>query len=304
VVGGFHGWVGYYAKLVAGRTILLPRRAPRQISTPERALGFVLLALLAALTGLFLLAGARPGPAGLPAPAATAPAAALPLKSPGGWGRGAIESYGPETLFEKINGKADAYLVFDVAGLEFAGYARPEDPDSYVDVYLYDMAEPLNAFGIYRAQRSGTEKRLDAPDEGCAVGASAFARRGRYYLEVLASGADCAAEARALAAAVAAALPAPAAAVEDPPWFPREGLRIVRYEPETSFGLANAFVAIYEDGTQVVVAPGGEAELRAARETLEFLGTACVFAVSADEVVGIVGSADKARLERLLEVER
>jgi hypothetical protein len=271
----------------------------------ERRVGYGLLVLLAAVVGLFLLAGARPGPAGLPPPPSAARSGLLPLTTPGGWPRGEIESYDADSLFEKINGKDGAYLALDFQALAFASYARPTDPSTYIDVYLYDMHAPLHAYGIYRAQRSGNEQELDAGEEAGTVGASVFARKDRFYLEVIASGEDAAAEARALAKAVAQALPAEHDPVTDPAFLPRVGLRSVNYVLESGLGidaLTDAFLAVYADGTQVVVARPASpvAACKEALESFAFLKTPAEFATRGAYAVGVVGAPDPARAKALL----
>jgi hypothetical protein len=272
----------------------------------ERRVGYGLLLLLAAIVALFLLAGARPGPAGLPPPpAAAGQGALLPLTTPGGWPRGEIERYDADSLFEKINGKADAYLALDFEALAFASYARPDDPATYIDVYLYDMRAPLHAYGIYRVQRSGNEQALDAGEEAGATGAAVFLRKDRFYLEVIASASSAAAEARALAGAVAAALPVEHDPVSDPAYLPRAGLQNVRYVLESGLGieaLTNAFLASYADGTQVVVArpESPEAACREALESFAFLKTPAEFATQGPYAVGVVGAPDPARGKALL----
>ena len=287
------------------RANVLPRRRPRQPSVRERRVGYGLLLLLAALVGLFLLAGARPGPAGLPPPPATTRGALLPLTTPGGWPRGEIDTYDADSLFEKINGKADAYLALAFEALACASYARPDDPATYIDVYLYDMQAPLHAYGIYRVQRSGNEQALEAGEEAGAMGASVFARKDRFYLEVIASGKDAAAEARALAQAIARALPAENDPVTDPAYLPRNGLKSVRYVLESGLGidaLTDAFVAVYADGAQVVVArpAAPEAACKEALESFAFLKTPAEFVAKGVYLVGVVSAPDPARGKALL----
>jgi len=287
------------------RATVLPRRRARQPSVRERRVGYGLLLLLAAILGFFLLAGARPGPAGLPPPPATSQGALLPLTTPGGWPRGEIERYDADSLFEKINGKADAYLALAFEALACASYARPDDPEIYIDVYLYDMSKPLHAYGIYRVQRSGNEQALEAGEEAGAVGASVFARQDRFYIEVIASGPDAAAEARALAMAIADVLPAEHDPVADPSYLPRTGLKSVRYVLEGGLGvdaLTDAFLAVYADGAQVVVArpASPEAACKEALETFAFLKTPAEFAVVGPYAVGVVGAPDPARAKALL----
>lgn len=292
-----------YRPGVSRHTTIVPRRKPRTPSPTERVVGVVLLLILAGLAALFLLAGAGAGPAGLPEPAAEASAGALPLTSPAGWPRGEIERYDAGNLFEKIDGKDAAYLAYDVVGLEFASYADPADPTVYADVYLYDLGEPLNAFGVFRAQRTGDEAGVDLGEEGAGGGAALFARKGRHYLEVVGSGPAAGAEVRALAGAICDALPASAAPVTVPPWFAPEMLASVRYVRREALGmesLGDAWIAAYEDGLQVVVAKcaspqAAEAAAKEARDNFGFLGTPAEFGAEREYAFGVVGQAEEAR---------
>lgn len=274
-------------------------------------MGWLLISLLALVVGLFVLSGTRPPPRGLPETAIPA-TGSLPMVSPGGWPRGQIETYDAQTLFEKIDGAADAYLAYDFDGLEFASYTDPARPEAYVDVYLYVMGAPLDAFGIYRAQRGVTEEMIDAGDEACASGNAVFARTGRHYLEVTASGTETAAEARALARALAARPETPGDAVRMPVAFPREGLETVGFDRKDALGveaLGDAFLALYEDGTQVVVArcPTADAAAAAAteaRETYGFLGGPATFEVDGRWIIGVVGAPSEERGRALLDAVR
>jgi hypothetical protein len=268
----------------------------------------VILLLLAVLLGLFIVAGGRAGPPSLVAQEAPVTATPFALTSPAGWPRGEIEHYDVDGLFEKINGKADAYIDYDIIDLTFAGYSKPTDPSVYVDVYVYDMAESLNAYGIYRSQRSGKETAVALGEEACGSGSAFFARKGRHYLEVVGSSGAATQEARALLGAVLAALPAGKAPVGDPAWFPEEGRSRILYARKNALGvesLTDAFLARYEDGARAAVARF-ESEADAAKaqseavETYEFLGTPAHFVVSGKLVIGALGSKDAKRLEALV----
>ena len=295
-------------RAVKRRSSLLPRRPARKISKREHAIGLALLALMGVTLGLFVLAGRRDGPPSLIAGEAPLVVSPYALKSPAGWPRGAVEDYDVDSLFEKINGKADAYVAFDVVGLTFAGYTKPEDPGIYVDLYVYDMAEPLNAYGIYRTQRSGREKPMTVAEEGCSSGSAFFGRKGRHYVEAVGSGPEATAEAGALLNTVLAALPAGQAPVQDPTWFPAEGRLRVQYARSNALGveaLGDAFLARYSDGVDAIVArcasaAEAEAARKEAEETLEFLSTPALFVVLGETVVGAVGSKDEERLSALV----
>jgi hypothetical protein len=295
------------------RAPLFPRRRPRTPRSAERTLGLILLLALGIVVGLFVLSGTRAGPPGLPERTAEAsPSGPWPALSPSGWPRGEAGTYDERTLYEKIDGKAESYLAYDFRSLAFSSYVAP-DGAAYVDVYLYDMGAPLDAFGVFRAQRTGTEERVDLGDEGVASGLALFARRGRHYLEALAGTEDAAAEALGLARDVLARLPAEGPPVAEPAGLPREGLRTVRFDRRDALGvegLKDAFVALYADGTRLVVAdyPAAEAAQAAAREAeemLAFLGEPVSSGVVGRRLVLVVGPAEEARRialrDRLLE---
>jgi hypothetical protein len=290
--------------------LLLPRRPARTPSRRERFVGFSLLAVLLVAVGLFAATRGLPGPPALPeTEAAPLSSGTLAPRSPAGWPRGAVETYGADALFEKINGKADSYLAYRFGSLSFASYANPAEADAWVDVYVYEMAEPLDAFGVHRAQRSGAEEVVPVGDEGVRAGDAVFFRRGRHYVEVLASGAPARAEALALAEALGRSLPAGPGAVATPAGLPVEGLVALRFQRSGALGvdaLTDAFVATYGDGTRILIATLAAADLaaaaaREAEENLRFLGQAATFVASGPRVVGVVGPADESRRKSLVE---
>jgi len=90
-------------------------------------------------------------------------AALLPLTDiPEGWAVGEsgdryIETFNADNLYEKINGRAESFLQYDVTGMAYSYYQPDEDDSGEVQLYIFDMSTPLNALGKY-----GTEK----PAEG------------------------------------------------------------------------------------------------------------------------------------------
>jgi hypothetical protein len=294
------------------RQKLLPKRRRRSPSATERITGFSLLLLLAGIVALVMSGGAGAGPAGLPTPdqpAAGGGDGKLPLLSPAGWPRGEIESYDEETVFEKINGKADIYIAYGFAELLFAGYSDPSDTDRFVDVYVYDMANSRNGFGIYRAQRSGSETAVEGGDEACASGASAFVRHGRYLVEIIGSGEDVADEVRALVKPVVEALGENPDPVREPDWFPAAGRKAIRFEPTGFLGLSSlvdVFYAEYEDGSKAFSArfADGEAATEArdsAAEDLDFFDTSHHMVVSGPWLIGVAEFPDEEKAKQVVE---
>lgn len=89
-----------------------------------------------------------------------------------------------ENLYEKIDGKESAFRSFSVVDLKFGQYADPDTQQTY-DVYIYDMAQPINAMGIYMSERAPSAAALELGREGYVSGTSVFFWKGQYYVNVL-----------------------------------------------------------------------------------------------------------------------
>ena len=61
-----------------------------------------------------------------------------------------IESFNEETLFERINGGADNYLLFDFKEMLAIEYKQNA---TYISVQIYRHGSPKMAFGVYSAER-------------------------------------------------------------------------------------------------------------------------------------------------------
>lgn len=118
-----------------------------------------------------------------------------------------IERYA-ENLYEKINGKESAFRAFSVVDLKFGQYADPDARQTF-DVYVYDMAAPVNAMGMYMSERVPSPVIVEIGREGYSSGTSVFFWKGQYYVNVLGSaeGGDAAlASAKQIAEAIAATI--------------------------------------------------------------------------------------------------
>lgn len=112
----------------------------------------------------------------------------LPLKEGGDWQpSGSVETFTAENLYVKIDGRAEQYLQYGVVGLECQTYAAPDDPDRFVDVFVYHMGTPIQAFGIFSAERGEGAERISLGEQGYRSGPNLFFWQGPYYVQVLAS---------------------------------------------------------------------------------------------------------------------
>jgi len=124
-------------------------------------------------------AAAGPGAAAVRKQAGLLPALQGDLAGPG-----EIRRFNPDTLYEKIDGKAQLYLSYNFAELLFTTYAAGEVS---LDVYIYDMGQADNAFGIFKAEESEDGEAAPVGRGGYYSGSSVFFWKGKYYVNVLAS---------------------------------------------------------------------------------------------------------------------
>ncbi len=99
-----------------------------------------------------------------------------------------MESFGAEDLFEKINGKAELYLSAGFLSLRSQRFAIRVAPQSWVEVFVYDMGSTRRAFAVYSAQRRAEAKLLDLAHFSYGTANALFLAYGRYYVEIVSSG--------------------------------------------------------------------------------------------------------------------
>ena len=118
-------------------------------------------------------------------------AALLPLSDiPEGWEVGAsgdrhLESFNAENLYEKIDGRAESFLQYDVVGMAYTYYHPEGDPANEVQLYLFEMASSLKALGKYGTEKPGETEPLELGAAGYASGASVFFHAKTYYVQIV-----------------------------------------------------------------------------------------------------------------------
>ncbi len=100
-----------------------------------------------------------------------------PLNSP--------ELFGPDNLYEKINGQAEFYLSAGFVRLKSQWFAEAEDTDSMFEVYIYHMGDGLNAFSVYSVQRSDDARKVDLAQFAYQTENSLYLVHGPYYVEMI-----------------------------------------------------------------------------------------------------------------------
>lgn len=166
-------------------------------------------------------------------------------------------SYFPESLFEYIDGAAESYLSYDFRELLVVDLEK-KGTDATLTLEIYDMGAPLNAFGIFGAERYPENETVPVGDLGYLEGEALNFLAGRFYVKLLAFGLGdgTAASLRDVAAKVAAGVKPTAGLPALVLAFPKEGLvaRSEKYIKQNFMGyefLRHGFVATYKaDGKE------------------------------------------------------
>ena len=99
----------------------------------------------------------------------------------------ASEKYGPDTLSDKIDGRAELYLSAGVVELQCQRFAYLNDAGSWMEVFLYDMGGARNAFAVYGIQRRENSQDILMADFAYKTPNAIFFVYGKYYVEIVAS---------------------------------------------------------------------------------------------------------------------
>jgi hypothetical protein len=202
-------------------------------------------------------------------------AAMLPLTNlPAGWvvaksGDKHLETFNAENLYEKIDGRAESFTQYGVRGMAYTYYHPAGDESSEAQVYIFEMADPLKAYGKYGSEKPDDAKLVPVGTEGYSASGSILFYAGKFYTQVVTTKDDPKVAAFALviakrvaekqlpsksAESVAGTSGAPGAASPTevfkllPPGPKKAG---EKYVAQDAFGysfLSDVFMADYQDG--------------------------------------------------------
>jgi len=165
----------------------------------------------------------------------------------------APETFGPDTLSDKIDGKAELYLSAGFRRLQCQRFNDAASAETWMEIFIFDMASQKNAFAVYSSQQ-----REDAAPSS-ALGRYAYRTanalywvHGPYYVELIASEASEAILNRmqAVAEAFNHATPVKTETITETALFPKTGLdaQSITLIPADAFGFEKfdrVFVAEY-----------------------------------------------------------
>lgn len=252
-------------------------------SRMERWVGFSVLVVLAtialgiytvqyrfnpAVTARQVLSGSTTAKAALSF-ADLAPAGTRPL-SP-------AELFDPDTLSDKINGKAELYFSAGFRSLTAQRFALVMDPTLWFELFVYDMGTARNAFSVFSMQRRGDLTAGGPTPFAYATPNGRFLAHGPYYLELVgAEASDALMEAtEAMATAFVDRIGADAANVTEMGLFPEEGRvpgsrSLVAADAFGITGFDQVFTAQYgRDGADIIAYVARRESAASARSAAE-----------------------------------
>lgn len=116
----------------------------------------------------------------------------LPLADiPAGWTIGQmegkhLETFNADNLYEKINGRAESFLLYGVKGMAYTFYHPTGDDSREVQLYIYEMGNPLKALGKYGSEKPVTNfKPVAIGKDGYASAGSTLFYLDKFYIQLV-----------------------------------------------------------------------------------------------------------------------
>jgi hypothetical protein len=181
-----------------------------------------------------------------------------------------IESYTPETLSDKIDGKAELYLASGFQEMSCRSFSPGDSSQARVETFLYAMESPKDAFAVFSGQRRQGAESLSLSPNAYATENAVFLTSGRFYIELVADKAspEIRPALEALAQSFLSVLPKDDSLSADADLFPptglkKDSLRLAVTDALGMEGLENVYTAEYS------LAGGEAAAFLAVRATAE-----------------------------------
>jgi hypothetical protein len=136
------------------------------------------------------------------------------------------QSFGPDNLSDKIDGKAELYLSAGFKEMSCRSFGLGGSGGAHVEVFVYDMGSAPNAYVVFSGQRRSGSPTIPLTANAYATGNALFFTQGKFYVEIVAdrAGETMQKSLEAYGAALLAKLPSQAEATDQAALFPKEGL--------------------------------------------------------------------------------
>ena len=95
------------------------------------------------------------------------------------------EIFGPESLSDKIDGKAELYLSGGFVQLVSQRFTTKEDPGAWMEVFVYNMGSIRGAFAVYSLQQRFDAEKIDLGEFSYRTENALFLVHGPYYVEII-----------------------------------------------------------------------------------------------------------------------
>ena len=106
--------------------------------------------------------------------------------TPKGWQiYGEVKQFTPENLYEQINGRAAFFLAYDMIRMTYVRFVNSDETTQFINLSIYDMGTPTNAFGVFSAERSQGESSPELGRAGYRSDANYFIWKGQYYIRII-----------------------------------------------------------------------------------------------------------------------
>ena len=99
-----------------------------------------------------------------------------------------VKQFTPENLYEQINGRAAFFLAYDMITMTYVSFVYGDETTRFINLSIFDMGTPTNAFGVFSAERSQGESPLDLGRSGYRADANYFIWKGQYYIRIISAG--------------------------------------------------------------------------------------------------------------------
>jgi hypothetical protein len=103
---------------------------------------------------------------------------------------GPPETFSPDNLYDKIDGKAELYLSAGFVRLNCRRFALKDAPDQWLEWFVYDMGTVAQAFSVFTVQRRAEAQTLDLAEYAYQTQNSIYFVCGSNYVEAVASAAS------------------------------------------------------------------------------------------------------------------
>lgn len=95
-----------------------------------------------------------------------------------------ILEFGPENLFDYIDGDADRYLPYNFQKLTVVFYKNKNQPNEEIEIQIYQMKTSLDAFGIYSVHRNRDKEIFPYGNDGTIGQNQAIFYQSQYFIKL------------------------------------------------------------------------------------------------------------------------